>query len=95
MLAVLFRDAGTPADKKLKPANSVKVRHILCEKQSKVGLTFSPTSALTVDRHQVYVCEVSLLALNPGMSKRLGIISGMDCRVPRSVSALTSKSSKG
>lgn len=29
-------DTGVAADKKLKPANSVKVRHILCEKQSKV-----------------------------------------------------------
>ncbi|KAL3145652.1 Peptidyl-prolyl cis-trans isomerase pin4 [Trebouxia sp. C0010 RCD-2024] len=29
-------DAGAPADKKLKPANSVKVRHILCEKHSKI-----------------------------------------------------------
>lgn len=35
-LLLLCRDAGAPADKKLKPANSVKVRHILCEKQSKV-----------------------------------------------------------
>ena len=37
----VFRDAGA-ADKKLKPANSVKVRHILCEKQSKVCLTRNP-----------------------------------------------------
>ena len=32
------RDGGG-ADKKLKPANAVKVRHILCEKQSKVQVS--------------------------------------------------------
>ena len=49
-LFVLFRDAGAAADKKLKPANSVKVRHILCEKQSKVCFfTSSPASRLTID----------------------------------------------
>ena len=52
-LLVRFRDAGASADKKLKPANSVKVRHILCEKQSKVCLNSSPTSRLGVQLYKL------------------------------------------
>ena len=53
-LVVLSRDAGAAADKKLKPANSVKVRHILCEKQSKVCFISSPTSRTRpLDLHKV------------------------------------------
>ena len=51
---MLFRDSEAAADKKLKPANSVKVRHILCEKQSKVCSTLSPELRLTVDLHKAY-----------------------------------------
>jgi hypothetical protein len=39
------RTANAPADKKLKPATHVKVRHILCEKQSKVGTSCARSRA--------------------------------------------------
>ena len=45
--------ASRTADKKLKPATHVKVRHILCEKQSKVRMHPCGCAARTVPYNEV------------------------------------------